>query len=1490
MNSKLSQWCDGLIEAGWLAAIISIPLFFNIHSDRVFEPDKITLLRSIAVIMAVAWLVKFIDQRGWQQLKAWFSPKRQESIWRVPFVLPVFLLVVAYLTSTLFSVTPSVSLAGSYQRLQGTYTTLSYIVIFALLAATMRRREQASRLVTFIIITSIPVAFYGLLQHFSLDPLPWGGDVTERVAGHMGNAIFIGAYLIMAVPLTLARIIAAFNNILNDEELSSADVLRASIYIFALAIQLITIYWSGSRGPWLGLFVGLFAFVLIILVAVRNAAESTQRFRAVDALKAVGLVVVGGIVTYFVVSFLMRLVTSGGRLPSLAGPMGSFGAFVVALAVPVLIIFVMAAARKGWRWLWLSWIVLALVVGIWIVSFNLPIEVTQPYEEIPVVGAVVTTLDDWRDLPTIGRLGQILEAEGGTGRVRTLIWEGALELILPHEPLEFPEGGTDTWNIFRPLIGYGPESMYVAYNRFYPPELATLEARNASPDRSHNETFDALVITGLLGFVFWEILYISVFYYGFRWLGVLRSKRERNLLIGLWVGMGLLSAILFSMWRGPEYIGVAYPFGTIAGLVVYLIYYALFSPVPEEEDDPFSANRLLMAGLLAGVLAHYVEIHFGIAIAATRLYFFVFVGLMLVVGYVLPKMQETAVSLPVLNKKRRGTPQANGSKKEVWGPAILSALMLALMLGVMGYTFTNFSPPPDVTYASAADLPVSDIFQQSLFINAGNDYADSPFIFLMIVLTWTLGTLVVVAEMVKSGELVVSEDTAIALQKQRIFGGLFLVLALVSFGLRWLPQTNDAGATWMLGRSLLLLLAVLYAYVGARLLLNLPASRLWGGVMAMVSILFALPVMVAGGLWLGLITAVIGLVLLWQLWQSDWRQSLLPAGMIAFLSFVVGMIYAFLQASMLKASLFVQPREQITTQAQLLEHRVYEASQSATFLTLFYLFVMVILFFAAFAAARQGMAKVKETGSMAGYASLAVWAVLGFLFIGTSNMNVIQADMIYKRAKPFDAQAGSQKDPELWDVAISIYNKAIDMTPAEDFYYLFLGRAFLERSTLVEDKTEQDALLKEAQDRLQEAQGINPLNTDHTANLARLNTRWVELSSDEIDRETHLADAEAYYQDAIALSPQNSLIRNEYARLLLGMKDDCEGALVVYDEAIDVDPYFDEIYFGRADTRILCADGMPETERAAEIALAISDLDKGLEIGRGNPRALLRVGQLNQEIERYEEAIVAYEAVREADKGRSIPEWNIDYLLATVYQAQGDRAQMLSYAQDAIIKAPPDTAQQLKAQFPELAGETSQSPVEIDPEALATVSEGGERPLSNIPPAARNNFYQSAPPQVIDPNKTYDAIITTENGQMRLHLFAEEAPLAVNNFVFLANEGFYDGTTFHRVLEDFMAQGGDPTGTGGGGPGYQFVNETDNDLSFDRPGILAMANAGPDTNGSQFFITVAPQPYLDGGYTIFGELTEGADTLTAITLRDPQQNPTIPGDTILRIDIEERAE
>jgi len=163
----------------------------------------------------------------------------------------------------------------------------------------------------------------------------------------------------------------------------------------------------------------------------------------------------------------------------------------------------------------------------------------------------------------------------------------------------------------------------------------------------------------------------------------------------------------------------------------------------------------------------------------------------------------------------------------------------------------------------------------------------------------------------------------------------------------------------------------------------------------------------------------------------------------------------------------------------------------------------------------------------------------------------------------------------------------------------------------------------------------------------------------------------------------------------------------------------------------------------------------------------------------------------------------------------------------------------------------------------------------------------SEPPAMqIDPSKKYTATIKTEKGDIVIDLFAEKAPRTVNNFVFLARQGYYDNITFHRVIPDFMAQTGDPTGTGRGGPGYRFADEISPDLKHDSEGIVSMANAGPDTNGSQFFITYGPAPHLDGHYSIFGKVREGMDVLRSIRARDPATD-TEPGDRIITIVITE---
>lgn len=166
--------------------------------------------------------------------------------------------------------------------------------------------------------------------------------------------------------------------------------------------------------------------------------------------------------------------------------------------------------------------------------------------------------------------------------------------------------------------------------------------------------------------------------------------------------------------------------------------------------------------------------------------------------------------------------------------------------------------------------------------------------------------------------------------------------------------------------------------------------------------------------------------------------------------------------------------------------------------------------------------------------------------------------------------------------------------------------------------------------------------------------------------------------------------------------------------------------------------------------------------------------------------------------------------------------------------------------------------------------------------------FTECPPFIIDTKKTYIATLQTEKGNIIIQLFADKAPLAVNSFVFLARQGWYDGVTFHRVIPGFVAQTGDPSGTGRGNPGYFFDTEV-NDLLFTKPGMVGMANSGPDTNGSQFFITFAPAAHLNGAYTIFGQVISGLEIAEQLTPRDPAQFGTLaPGDIIIKITIEEK--
>ncbi|MBI3537595.1 MAG: O-antigen ligase family protein, partial [Chloroflexi bacterium] len=629
MNSCLAILCEKILESGWLAALIVAPLYFDVYSSRVFEPDKIALVRSLALAMIGAWVILRVEL-GFPRVGAWRDYLRAN-----PLLFSTLVIVAVYLVATITSLVPQISFWGSYQRLEGTYTTFAYIAIFLIAISALRTRAQLERALNVILVTSFPIAFYGIIQHFQLDPLPWGGDTVLRVASNMGNSIFVAAYLIMIVPLTLARWLAPHSP--NDNRAET----RARILFFCALVILAALWvYDFTLGT-------LFALALYLL-AIIFARVTRSSVRAAIWRATHTLILAAQLVAIF-------FTQSRGPWVGLAA-----GLFAFAILYPL---------ARGVRRIALAAISFALVGVAVLLIFNLP---NSP-------------LDQLKRVPYIGRLGQIFETESGTGKVRELIWQGALQAIAPHAPLWSPTTGDDALNLIRPLIGYGPEAMYVAFNPFYPPELAHLEARNASPDRSHNETFDALVMTGLVGFAANILLFISVFYFGLKWLGIIETRAQRNAFIALWFAGGFVSALAFGVARGWNFIGVALPTGMIAGFFVFLIARAIFSR-PGENANEVNGRALWLCALIAALLAHFIEIHFGIAIVSTREYFWFYAALLVVIGLdrlraaarppTLAPQVATARSVTRRRKQRNAQPRAQFQPApEKDAPALSEILM-----------------------------------------------------------------------------------------------------------------------------------------------------------------------------------------------------------------------------------------------------------------------------------------------------------------------------------------------------------------------------------------------------------------------------------------------------------------------------------------------------------------------------------------------------------------------------------------------------------------------------------------------------------------------------------------------------------------------------------------------------------------------------------------------------------------------------------------------
>ena len=1077
--TKLSKFCDKVLEMGWLLAVIITPLFFNVYSSRVFEPDKLTTLRTLALVMAAVWLVKIIEERAHGRRDIGFS-------WQTPLVAPTIFLVAVYLVSTVLSVNPRVSLFGSYQRLQGTYTTLAYIVLFLVILQGLRTRAQVERLLTVIILNSLPIALYGLVQRNKLDPLPWGGNVTRRVASNMGNAIFVAAYMIMAAPPTLSRVVDAFRSILTDVETGLADVLRAAVYIFVFLVQLIAIWYTQSRGPLMGLLAGLGVWMILGFLALRRSLS-----------------------------------------------------------------------RGWWRGIWIGALATVLLVSVFFFLIN--------------PGG---PLHDWAMETPLNRLGRVLEYEGGTGMVRNLIWQGALDLIMPGGEIWYPptethsQGHVDPFDALRPLVGHGPESMYVAYNAYYPPLLGHYESRTASPDRSHNETMDAWVTRGFLGFVSYLWLFGSVFTFGLRKLGFLPDDWRRTAFFALMAGGAALAAVIVMPTLGPQFFGLAIPVGIVGGIFLYLVVWG-FSEWGSETNVELHPRFVLLMGLLSAMVAHFIEINFGIAIAATRTTFWCYAGLMVVIGLGLLQEEEEEETSSYGNRTRRGE-----RRRPAWlRPTLVASVIGGFMLGTLFFDFvTNSERLTDVTR----------IVWRSLTVLPAQGGRSSYGALMIFAFTWVMSTVVFVAQMAKRGALDERKD--------------------------------------------------------------------------------------------------------------DW---LMASAVYALVSLSLGLVFALVLAGRHASVVRARP--------QTVEGVLGVASRIAGVVTLYYQFIVFTLLVGGGVLFIGTKGALKPVGGM----SVIVLAVLVLLVGAVSvktNLNPIRADIIYKQANPYERKGQ-------WPVAIQHYQRAIDLAPQEDFYYLYLGRAYLEYAKTLENPTQRRSVLQKTEETLKEAREINPLNTDHSANLARMYRTWAQLTTDAETRQQMVERASRNYEIATTLSPQNAILWNEWGLLALSVGQ-FELAQEKISYSLDMDPGFDQTWTIQADL-YANQDMITDALEAYQTALELSPRETDVWLRVGDIQR--QRGELEQAIEAYEQALdlrprhvqawrvlgSLYAQVGEPQKGVEALQqalelspngdnaWDTHRLLAILYNQLDREDTALVHAEKALQMAPEkhqDTLQQMVAQLQEGGG------------------------------------------------------------------------------------------------------------------------------------------------------------------------------------------------------------
>jgi tetratricopeptide (TPR) repeat protein len=582
MFSKLQIYCEAIMEASWLAAAVIIPLFFNVSSSQTFEPDKAYVLTFLAIISGAACMLKRLCGDGPRKADG-ASDLPFRSMLRHKLVFPVLALAAIYTLSSLFSIAPLLSWMGLYKRAQGTITFYSYVTLFLVILSELRTTAQLKRLQHAIILASLPVAGYGILQYFGADFLPWSNPMGDRSSGSMGNPIFLGAYLVMVMPLTFSRLVDGIG-MMRLRSVREAGWMLAGSCGLALVLQAFALLYTQSRGPVIGLAVASYVCLFLFLTIKRSPGEG----RLMHPALAIGAGILAPMLFVAVVYGASR---PGARM-AIAG---------LALALVLLAVGYWTAWRTSWGrgWLWLTWLVQAIV---FIAAFSI------------IPGKAISA--GLAGSP----LARFTQMSGNSVDVRQALWQTGVEALRSGSP----PAAADRFRFLRPVLGYGPENTWLIANSYATPDLVRLHTRE-TVDRMHNETFESLIGIGGAGAAVWVFLVGAAIGGSFRLLGFSFSQGLKNPFPYICVA-GILAGVALPLAFGRAYLmGIGVPAGLLAGAIAF----AASKGFRNSPLDTAGQNRqVFVLCVLGSITAHVVETAFGIAVTSTRAYFFILLAIL----------------------------------------------------------------------------------------------------------------------------------------------------------------------------------------------------------------------------------------------------------------------------------------------------------------------------------------------------------------------------------------------------------------------------------------------------------------------------------------------------------------------------------------------------------------------------------------------------------------------------------------------------------------------------------------------------------------------------------------------------------------------------------------------------------------------------------------------------------------------------------------------